>query len=86
VKLNEWHHLAYVIDRDSAFVGIAQDGKKWGGNMDETRSSIRTTSGPLVIENDVDSELPFIGVLDDIRIYDRVLTDAELEELANGGG
>lgn len=86
VKVNEWHHLALILDRDSTFAGMANDGKKWGGNMDETRSSIRTTTGPLVIGNDVDSKLPFIGVLDDIRIYDRVLTDAELEELASGGG
>lgn len=80
IQAEQWHHVAIRWDGTvkTIFIDGAQD------PMTET-VAIEFDDGPVRIGADIDSGVqvaPWSGVIDDLRIYDRALSDAEIAELA----
>lgn len=84
VGTNGWHHIAATFDRGQAriYVDGAPDGSKT-----MSLSSIMNDAQPLIFGGywnycDTDNfEQKLNGTLDDVRIYNRALTDAEIAQL-----
>jgi hypothetical protein len=79
----QWYHLAGTFD------DAAGEGKVYLNgaliHTGTTTASPSATSDAVMIGNSPAGEY-WPGLLDDVRIYDRVLSDAEVAELATGGG
>lgn len=75
-QLNEWHHLA--VTSNNSNLEIYQDGLL----IDSSAS----TSGDIPVDTNASDLLVgdfHDGILDDIIIYDRILSQTEITELAN---
>ena len=80
-----WHHLAGVIS--SAGMRLYFDGAVIATNPDGSNLVYPLGTDLFVGQhgNGV-SGFNFDGNIDDVRIYDRVLSDTEIAQLAQGGG
>ena len=83
----EWHHVAMVYDGSSTAAGTTL---YIDGRPIDTKSVTETLSG--TIQNNVplrlgqrDAQYPFRGAIDDMRIYNRRLSDNEVQELYTMG-
>ncbi len=81
-SLNEWHHLAVVYDASSAankpqiYVdGVAQKVTQECAPM----GTLLTNTDPYVIGNRGSGDRGWSGVLDEVQIYDVVLTPAQIQ-------
>ena len=75
-----WHHYALVYDWNettSDIVRLYRDGVKVTTHFATSKSAARLRTDRLYIGRRADSNYPFIGELDDIKITGRVLTPAE---------
>ena len=84
LRLGDWHHVALVYDGSGKAAGlrIYVNGKR--SDTDVVRD---TLSGPIKTDAAlrVGSKVlgtPFIGQVDDLRLYDRMLTPDQIEQLA----
>lgn len=81
-----WHHVA-AIKSGTGFIRLYIDGVEVGvGGLSNT---LNTPTGTAIIgaqHNGTDIQLRFNGVLDDMRLYRRALSVAELQRLATGHG
>jgi hypothetical protein len=84
LKKDEWQHVFVVYDGSSKASGlkIYFDGKlqEWTIEQDRLSDTIRSKV-PLYLGRRSTSA-PFNGLLDEVRIYDRALTDVEVQALA----
>ena len=77
----EWHHIVGVVDRTSDMMYIYMD------KVQEDSTSIAglgslSNSIPLTMgAKDTDGNTPMVGALDEVRIYSRALTAAEVATL-----
>jgi len=84
IKDDRWHHVAFVVDRDSqadtrAYVdGIPVTGPKQGSLKRVGSIDVNT---PACIADRGDKGRTWNGALDDIRIYNRALTGPEVRLL-----
>jgi len=84
------HHIASVFDGTASVKlrcfldGVDVGGLSAGGNA--TPASLSSTLGNIRIGWDQDSNLFAAGLLDDIRVYNRALTPAEIRLLASRRG
>lgn len=77
----QWHHLAYVYEGEGRH-HLYVDGKPTDG-MSELHGRLDTIlSGALIIGGHPGSVGPNGGYLDEVRIYGRPLSAAEIQELA----
>lgn len=79
-SLNVWYHLAYVFERNTIYLyfnGIVIAAR---ANTPQARNSIKNSS---FIGYDNFSKLPFIGALDDLRVYHRAISVPEINEIMN---
>ena len=79
-----WHHLALTRDGATTVATLYLDGRSVGTNT-TLANAVSIASGGLVIGQDQDSvgggfdpSQSFQGTLDDVRIYDRVLSHADI--------
>jgi len=81
---NEWHFVAGVVDRDVGAT-IYVDGEFDAQQiLDTTAYDFSTNRNPMIGYNDVGNyREPFDGVIDEVRLYNRALTEAEILELFN---
>lgn len=79
LPLNEWHHIAYVFDRNNNIKNIYIDGKL--SNDVNTGDASKLT--PYLINKSTYFGVRFKGYLDDIRIYATALTSKEILDLYN---
>ena len=80
--LDTWFHIAGTYD--GTMVRLYVDGVERGETTGPTKG-LTWDDNPVVIGGDIDSEVlrtTFIGDIDDIQVYRRVLDDAELTALA----
>lgn len=77
LPLNEWHHIAYVFDRNNNIKNIYIDGKL--SNDVNTGDASKLT--PYLINKSTYFGVRFKGYLDDIRIYATALTQEEILDL-----
>jgi dienelactone hydrolase len=77
-----WHHWAFTKNADTGSMKIYLDGALWHSGTGKTRSMAGVTSFTLGSANG--GPFHYDGLLDDVRIYDRELSQAQvLELLAN---
>jgi serine/threonine protein kinase/formylglycine-generating enzyme required for sulfatase activity len=82
-----WHHLFVTYDASSSAAGVSIyiDGrlliKKY--EVDNLSESIRTSTRLQIGQRD--TSLPFHGAIDDLRIYNRRLSDKDVQELYTSG-
>ena len=82
VRVERWHHLAVIADSTLGRATFYVDGRE-ATEQGGLRRDFKL-AGPLLIGHRVKGgPLPFDGQLDDIRIYGRALTAAELSSLAS---
>ncbi len=77
--LNTWYHLAASFDNDGNSVRVYVDGVLVD-QFNTTREPV-TNAGDIRLGRSAIGEY-WPGMLDDVRIYDRVLPDGEIAELA----
>ena len=75
---DRWTHLAFSVDREGSEVRCYVDGA-----LDSTTAIPETLNGSLSVEG-VDlmtpsAHKPFVGLFDELMIYQRALTDAEVK-------
>ena len=75
-SINRWYHM--VMLRENGQTRLYYDGN-YINKSDVTANPMPPTTFIIGANNGV---RPFKGLLDDIRIYERVLTGAEIEALA----
>jgi hypothetical protein len=81
LALNRWHHLAAVLKK-GAFTKLYVD----GAVVNQTGAFVGESSAgpsPLYLGRRGDGQF-FKGTIDDVRLYARALTDAEVRALAEG--
>lgn len=80
--LSGWHHIVYTFDTTTEHV-IYVDGKKVASNLSSYQAYSKASS---LIESYIgkksDSTNYFNGSLDDVRLYDRVLSPGEIASLS----
>ncbi|MHC4889962.1 MAG: LamG-like jellyroll fold domain-containing protein, partial [Planctomycetota bacterium] len=82
VPLSEWTHIVGTFSNRN--INIYRNGSFADDGVLGT-STINTNNGPLAIGAEGDGGMSFDGMIDDVRIYNRALTEAEAEELTNLG-
>jgi hypothetical protein len=78
---NQWHHLAVTIDNSS--VKFYVDSKV--DSESSSNGQFEASSHPLFIGLAADSKKAMKGKIDDVRMYDRALSAAEIQALYNLG-
>jgi prepilin-type N-terminal cleavage/methylation domain-containing protein len=79
---NAWHHVAFTWNGNSATSILYLDGVKYGVTVQASASTGflgNANIGGTVVGN------YFSGLIDDVRIYNRALSAAEISALYNGG-
>ena len=77
-----WHHWVVTYDAATKTQQVFQDGNPRGSR---TANNHLNSSGALLIGKRFESSpQPFIGNIDDLRIYNRVLSSEEISALAAG--
>jgi len=81
VNTSDWHHYAMVRDSVARTVSFYIDGDKFGDAVSYTNNAYKSETGPLTIGASTTSTGAhnFIdGKIDDLRIYSRALSGAEI--------
>ncbi|WP_371526292.1 exo-alpha-sialidase [Streptomyces sp. NBC_01283] len=79
----QWHHIA--LRRGGGQLTMSLDGTQIS-TADVPGSVTRTSGYGFHVGQRVDSRAHFTGSIDEVRVYDRALSDAELAELGQDGG
>ncbi|MGB8942830.1 MAG: LamG domain-containing protein, partial [Streptomyces sp.] len=79
----QWHHIA--LRRGGGRLTMSVDGTQIS-TADVPGSVTRTSGYGFHVGQRVDSRAHFTGSIDEVRVYDRALSDAELAELGQDGG
>ncbi|MEO8075153.1 MAG: DUF1553 domain-containing protein [Acidobacteriota bacterium] len=84
LRLGDWYHVAMTYDGSgkAAGLGLYLNGERLDTEVvrDSLSGSTRT-SAPLRVGSRQPGT-PFVGQIDDLRLYNRVLTPAQIEQLA----
>lgn len=88
-SFGEWHHAVVVIDTINDKVAFYIDGVKAENSFSMGALSNSPTEGHLYIGANshatAGTQNHFNGIIDELYVWDRVLTDAEVSELYNSG-
>lgn len=77
-----WHHVAVSISGKQAVFyldGVADTPINYSSTF------VYTTNGAIGARGDSDARNAFFGAIDDLAIYDRVLSAAEIQSISNAG-
>jgi hypothetical protein len=78
VTVGSWHHFAVTFN--SGQVEVYLDGNRYVGSF--AGDALDQASGsPFTIGTTRHSDILFTGLIDDVRVYDRVLTSDQIEEV-----
>jgi hypothetical protein len=77
----EWHHVAGTYDGATAWLFV--DGKPDGGSLATAGTIAKNTQKVLVGANSEQTARLWKGSIDDVRVYTRALTEAEIRYLAD---
>jgi hypothetical protein len=81
---NRWHHIAMTFD--GSHVRLYVDGSELSSRAAKAATLHSNDQGVSLGRYNSELGLYWQGALDDVRIYSRALSTAEVEELANGTG
>jgi len=77
IKIGEWNHIAIVFEGENNFIqGFLNGNEKFKVSINDP-GSVVSTSG-FFIGSHVGSSWFYNGLMDDIRVYKRALTEAEI--------
>ena len=96
----EWHHVAVTFENESKMIRLYVDGTPGGGPRRRRRGPGPAGGRRLALSADVPGYLlkigfsprgcfgrhNFDGTVDDVRIYDRILSEEDVKALAEAGG
>jgi hypothetical protein len=81
IQLNKWTHMTVSADQGKNIVTVYMNGKKVG--VLRNLRHFEKSESPVRIGYQTDDNAYFNGKIDDIRIYNRVLSDKEVLEVYN---
>ena len=84
INTGEWTHAAVTYKESADEVKIYIDGQLSESTTSHTIDMCTTNTEVIQIGGHSGTTRWFDGRIDDVRIYDRVLTTAEISNLANG--
>jgi formylglycine-generating enzyme required for sulfatase activity len=76
-----WNHVAAGYDVDNKALVLYVNGVKAGELTDKTFSMGKTWPWRIRVGSDAENQDKFLGALDEIRVYDRLLSPAEAKTL-----
>lgn len=79
LQLNKWTHVAVSADQSTNIVTVYMNGKKVGVLRNLRR--FEQSESPVRIGFQTDDNAYFNGKIDDIRIYNRILSDKEVRKV-----
>jgi hypothetical protein len=82
VPLNEWTHIVGTFSDGNV---IVYKNGSFADDDDLGTSTINSNDGSLAIGAEGDGGMPFKGMIDDVRIYDRALNEVEVQDVAKFG-
>lgn len=77
---NNWTHLCGVF-RGGEYVRLYANGAQIAENTSSIVASVEVSGAPLWMGTDSSGARPLQGAIDDVRIYNRALTEAEIQSL-----
>ncbi|MEK7138744.1 MAG: LamG-like jellyroll fold domain-containing protein, partial [Patescibacteria group bacterium] len=80
VSLNQWQYVAMTYNQATHTVTLYKDGTLLASNSG-VGSLVSEAVGDLLIGNDVAMSRTFDGLIDEVRIYNRALTQADIQTL-----
>ena len=82
-----WHHIAVVINGDTRAMQLYLDGVVVvSGTTATLPSALGNTTQNWLGRSEYAADAYYQGSLDDFRIYDRVLTQSDIQKVMKGGG
>ncbi len=75
IQLNKWHQLVFTFNSTTTERKVYLDG------VDISEYAMNETSTPIGLSPTMKLGSNFIGMLDDVKIFDKALTDQEVEDL-----
>jgi len=81
-----WHHWAFVKDESQGQMQLYFDGQSAESKTGTADSLVNIRNAPFDIGAAIGHENDFIGKMDDFKIYDYALSQAEIVGAASGGG
>jgi uncharacterized repeat protein (TIGR01451 family) len=84
LPVDAWTHVAGVFDRDQAVLKLYINGILDPNSTPISAPNV-TTALPLRIGADQSGGRRFYGLIDELEIFDRALTDAEIAAIVNAG-
>jgi hypothetical protein len=79
--LNEWQHIAVTITESGDITHYLNGGMNGSGNVAATRVDADTS---LMIGHRADGALSMTGLMDDVAIFNQVLSEAEINTVMSG--
>jgi hypothetical protein len=80
----EWHHCGCVRDVDAGKLFAYLDGELAAEAQDTTSGEIANAADLYIGARKPGNTITYVGMLDEIAIYNRVLTEDEIVQAANG--
>ena len=84
-QLDEWHHVVGVYDKANRMIDLFVDGVAVGAKKIRDTEKGLSNDVPLYIARRESGEW-FKVTIDEVRIYNRVLTEAEIKRNFGAGG
>ncbi|MDD4027381.1 MAG: LamG domain-containing protein, partial [Candidatus Shapirobacteria bacterium] len=87
LNTNQWHHIVGTYDPSDQKIKIYVNGKKDGSDVSITTFSRLLTNSTNSIGNQNHPTSPYFfnGLIDEVKIYNRALTDEEVKQDYNAG-
>ena len=83
ISLNKWTHV--VLTRNSAHLGNFYVNSQLSGTANQSVTANSTNPATTYIGNSIAKLSPFNGIIDDVRVYNRILSATEIKQLYNMG-
>jgi len=80
--LGDWHHWAFVKNAESGLKAIYLDGALWHSGTGWTHLIQGADVTGFTIGTQPSGASSFVGLLDDFRLYNQALSEAEISDLA----
>jgi hypothetical protein len=85
--LNEWHHIAAIIypsDYPDIYVNVQLDNNSSTIGLNPTTELYMGSGDVMIGRQSTPAERYFNGIIDDVRVYDKALTQEEIDGLDVG--
>ena len=80
ISVNTWHHISFVLNNSDGTIYLDGVAKETDAGYP---SDIWGNSNPVVIASSAVGSGNFNGIIDNVRIYNRALSEAEIQALYN---